>query len=446
MAKEQKSFSFPLLKAGDVLSCMSELQIKLTAAELNEAPAEAVLRVYEHVIDICMGVTKDELDQPAAAGLEALEHGELHEDSIPQLAFFRVVSKLMAVCDVQDFSLKDITEPDPKRFRRQLSGIINFVKFREDRLLMYTEQSKATDALTAELLKKKDELAELRERLNEEKSKAAAEADAHEELDADIERVEEEIERLNQEQAKQKFEMKAMKKKRDDLRDEIQGVEFHMQNEKAKIDVLERQVVHSPRRIKRDIEHIAAQLKQEKVDTADMQRQMRMMDAKMAMVEKALADASKVKAVMGEVEGEFHKVAAATQVVEERRMQLQTNGAELEEVASQRQAWQKQLHRLEEKAGRNAADNEMKAEAAKQALEAASAELAEEKAERAEIKAAAEATDAELRSVQQQIEDEREAAEVSVNTAVDNFKSLRDEVQGYNRQLLGEMTNAGGSA
>jgi hypothetical protein len=88
---DQRSFSFPLLKANDVLQCMQELQIELTGEELAAATPEAVRRVFETVVDICMGVTKDELNQPAAAGLEVLEHGELHEDSIPQLAYFRAV-------------------------------------------------------------------------------------------------------------------------------------------------------------------------------------------------------------------------------------------------------------------------------------------------------------------------------------------------------------------
>ena len=88
---DQRSFSFPLMKAPDVLQCMQELQIELTGEELAAATPDAVRRVFETVVDICMGVTKDELDQPAATGLEVLEHGELHEDSIPQLAYFRAV-------------------------------------------------------------------------------------------------------------------------------------------------------------------------------------------------------------------------------------------------------------------------------------------------------------------------------------------------------------------
>lgn len=43
------------------------------------------------------------------------------------------------VCGVHDFSMKDLLAPEPKRVRRHLSAVINFAKFREERLVMYAE-------------------------------------------------------------------------------------------------------------------------------------------------------------------------------------------------------------------------------------------------------------------------------------------------------------------
>jgi kinetochore protein Nuf2 len=38
---------------------------------------------------------------------------------------------------MDDFSLVDLIKPDPKRLRVILSSIINFAKFREDRLAIF---------------------------------------------------------------------------------------------------------------------------------------------------------------------------------------------------------------------------------------------------------------------------------------------------------------------
>lgn len=40
---------------------------------------------------------------------------------------------------MHDFSMKDLLAPEPKRVRRHLSAVINFAKFREERLVMYAE-------------------------------------------------------------------------------------------------------------------------------------------------------------------------------------------------------------------------------------------------------------------------------------------------------------------
>jgi hypothetical protein len=40
---------------------------------------------------------------------------------------------------VHDFSIKDILNPDSKRVRRHLSAVINFAKFREEPLTLYSD-------------------------------------------------------------------------------------------------------------------------------------------------------------------------------------------------------------------------------------------------------------------------------------------------------------------
>ncbi len=59
----------------------------------------------------------------------------LHEDySIPRVNFFRTCRRLLFQCEAPDFSLADWMKPDPARLKKNLSGIINFAKFWEDKL------------------------------------------------------------------------------------------------------------------------------------------------------------------------------------------------------------------------------------------------------------------------------------------------------------------------
>jgi len=83
----------------------------------------ALCLVYANV-----ATRKEELNMPVFTAQQNMAWPQLHEDSIPELAFWRALAKLMAVCGVNDFARDDLARPDPKRLRKQLSGLINFAK------------------------------------------------------------------------------------------------------------------------------------------------------------------------------------------------------------------------------------------------------------------------------------------------------------------------------
>ena len=56
---------------------------------------------------------------------------------------------------------QDICKPDPARLRRNLSGIINFAKFREEKLAPYAEVQEEADALLDEAARLEDHNARL---------------------------------------------------------------------------------------------------------------------------------------------------------------------------------------------------------------------------------------------------------------------------------------------
>lgn len=61
-----------------------------------------------------------------------LTHPELYDDALPEIKFFCLLSKLMKICGNHDFGFKDLQAPQSKRFKRQLSAVINFLKYKED--------------------------------------------------------------------------------------------------------------------------------------------------------------------------------------------------------------------------------------------------------------------------------------------------------------------------
>ena len=61
-----------------------------------------------------------------------LSHPDLYNDALPEAKFFCLLSKQLRTCGYHEFGFKDLAAPQAKRFRRQLSALINFLKYRED--------------------------------------------------------------------------------------------------------------------------------------------------------------------------------------------------------------------------------------------------------------------------------------------------------------------------
>lgn len=110
--------------------------------------------------------------------IDTLEYPELHDESIPTLAFIKHLNRLLVAAGIKDFTLQvhhfpyscmkptnhslllpylsfetvhfaaqDLYKPDSNRLRRNLSGIINFAKFREEKLVPYTDMQESVEHL-----------------------------------------------------------------------------------------------------------------------------------------------------------------------------------------------------------------------------------------------------------------------------------------------------------
>ena len=128
------------------------------------------------------------MQQPIFAAIDVLEYPELHDESIPFFTFFRQLNKLFTASGVKDFALQvqqqpdvhtrsriaaqdaegravqDVSKPEPVRLRRHLSAIVNFTRYREDKLNSYIDsQDQLADVMdeAAQVSAERDELVRL---------------------------------------------------------------------------------------------------------------------------------------------------------------------------------------------------------------------------------------------------------------------------------------------
>jgi len=177
--------------------------------------------ILENFCDICTGVTRDEMAQPAFSGLQALNHPDLHDESIPFVNSFRAVGKMMKVSGISNFSMRDYLNPDYKRFRKQLSGIINFAKFREERFTMLQDSIDSRETLIQGLNETKEENEKLTSTLSEVREANESEEQVIVKVEEDVNGIEADISRLNNKQAEIREEISELKSLNNSLKDGI---------------------------------------------------------------------------------------------------------------------------------------------------------------------------------------------------------------------------------
>jgi kinetochore protein Nuf2 len=187
---------------------------------------------------------------------KVLEYPQLHEESIPELSFFRATSKLMGVCGLNTFTTKDIFVPDAKRFRRQLSAVINFAKFREEHVIRCEELQVNTDKLVEQRERAREENAMLKAELKKYKENVSVEEPVIAQLEQDCTIAEEEVNELNKQQAFLRHTTAELKVKNAEARDAIASTQFEILGIKQDIEKMRAKIVQSPEKLQREIEDL----------------------------------------------------------------------------------------------------------------------------------------------------------------------------------------------
>jgi kinetochore protein Nuf2 len=177
--------------------------------------------MYEKLVEYCIGTTAEELNQPKFAGLAALDYPDLHTASISQLNSFRECGKMMELCGIYDFTMKDFMFPTAKRVRKQLSAIINFAKFRGEKQNMLDVMNDERETFINQSNQLKKEKNSLNERLVLLREQTANENNIITILEAKCNDISNQIAAYNEKQAVLREESGMSKTKNYKLKDEI---------------------------------------------------------------------------------------------------------------------------------------------------------------------------------------------------------------------------------
>jgi kinetochore protein Nuf2 len=222
---------------------------------------------------------------------QSLPHPELHDESFSNLKFFRTCQKFMKICgNADNFGCIDLGAPTKSRFRRQLSAAINYLKYREDRLVIYAEFHDNREELFAGLLEANEEKSKWNEMIIQAKADADSRWDEGKQMDVDCSDMEKEIAEKNHLQRRLRGESEELKKQAAILKDKIATAELALQEKDAEERKLLPKVVDSPVHLEAKRAEFNVELSQEQKRAKDADTESKLMDARIRNVDRAKND------------------------------------------------------------------------------------------------------------------------------------------------------------
>ncbi|BFZ56594.1 SUMO conjugating enzyme Hus5 [Savitreella phatthalungensis] len=364
----QGNWIYPVLSPDEILQCMTELGIPLTLDDLQKPSASKMQVVYTAFADIIMGVTKDYFDASIAsceAAQDSPDHFDIYADSLLLVIFYQHLHVLMKEVGFPEFALSDITRPDPKRIRRILSAIINFAKFREERLEVYDrfthkagEYAQRLDDLTAMRQELEERLERAKERRLEEEPLVGAAKEKNEGLTNELY----ELKRI---EAGTMAEYDKLKSDKAELTERLHANQVLRQNTEREVAKVKSRIVHSPEKLRSALTDLAGSLQNERQAVADKSRKRRELVAKQDLLESLEADVQTCVKLMEECEQELSRVDTAQRRVAQFEEQLHDKSLEVRELNKREEQLKRKLANAHDKLDRASRQLEAKRAAAR---------------------------------------------------------------------------------
>jgi len=246
-------YSFPTLDEQEVIDVFAELQIPLSSQTLQKPPAGYMRDLYERCLAMLTGIRREDYTTRNFAATQCLSNPDLHDDSIPEIQFFRELVKLMETVGINDFSRRDIDKPVKERTIRILSAIINFAKFRLDKMDQIEEFEEQLENLQDHrqtLIEGNAHMAMQIEKADCEREEVRPQV---EELERESLELESTLKRLNAEQAELQKDSRVLKEQSAQVQEKVESVKLSLLNQRQENEKLSMQVVHSPEKLKSQV-------------------------------------------------------------------------------------------------------------------------------------------------------------------------------------------------
>ncbi|KAJ3158960.1 kinetochore-associated Ndc80 complex subunit nuf2 [Geranomyces michiganensis] len=345
---QRTGLTFPILKPSELVRCMADLGIPFSEEDVSKPNTQRLLGIYEHFTKLILGVSRASFAVPSFSVQQAMEYPELHQDALNFMGFYQQIRKLMKEVCVQDFSMRDLLRPEPPRVRRCLSGLVNFAKFREQRIDTFQRSKEKHRTTLLDIAKMDQENRELSERVNKLRLERAEQEPAVRDLRERNSKMEADLRELQRQQTALTANVDRQKKEKAELSESLMSI----MNLKQDCVRIKSRIVHSPEKLKASIAEMSDSLTSDKAAVVQTEKRARELQAKIDMMSSIEQDIRGCLNLMAECEAEKKKAEAASAKVVVDKENLEKRRADSNELDFREEQLKRQLNGAHDKIAR----------------------------------------------------------------------------------------------
>ena len=256
------------------------------------------------------------------------------------------------------------------------------------------------------------------------------------EIEQECEDLELEITRSNKLQASKREEATELKKKHNELKDQLATAKLDMQEKQAEVESLRAKVVSSPDRRKREVGNLKNTVEEEKHETQTLEEDSRNKKTELVRVQNAvqhvLESSSEAEGVLDSIE----RANEAEATLKAARIEAATIRSRTEALLEKLEERKRELNRTDEKLSQMRKQSKLRMDAAQEAIDSAKAQLLEVEREHLEGVAKVEAGETEVKAMEAQIEDEKQKTKQEVVALIDRFRAVEKRCLEKNTALM----------
>ncbi|GMM31866.1 kinetochore-associated Ndc80 complex subunit [Martiniozyma asiatica (nom. inval.)] len=125
-------YKFPVLENIELVKLFTTMEFNITEIMIERPTTPFMHSLIDQILDKFLLISPNDLRAQRSQTQTGQEHTSLN---LAPIIAQRIMYKFLLDCGIPDFSLRDIVKPESQRLRIILSAIVNYARFREERML-----------------------------------------------------------------------------------------------------------------------------------------------------------------------------------------------------------------------------------------------------------------------------------------------------------------------